>query len=111
MLYSQCPTLSVSFQMKNKSSAKRTVQYAVHCGDWEVDEENSPWDDSLSFFEQPEAVPSDKIDDRTIRARLFSTEKAAMKWALQVLENRKNDKWLSYVEVKKCETRVIKKLK
>ena len=94
-----------------KMKTNSTIQYVVHCGDWEADEDNSSWDDSLSYIEQKEAVPSDKIDVRTIRSRSFSTEKAAMKWASQVLANRKNDKWLAYVEIKRHEIKTLRKLK
>jgi hypothetical protein len=97
--------------MKNNSRPKHTIQYAVHCADWEIDEDNSPWDDSLPLLQQQEAVPSDKIDERTVRARLFKYKKQAIAYAEQVIKNRKDDKWLAYVEVKRCETRVIKKLK
>lgn len=93
--------------MKILSQNKKSIiDYAVHYGNWLMDEENSPsWDSDL------EAVPSNKIDIRTTRARIFHSKKEAIKFAKEYLKQHQDDKWLAYVEIKKCDIKVIEKLK
>jgi hypothetical protein len=83
-----------------------TISYVVSVGDFAVDEEKSA---GLSWDE--EAIPSDKIDDRTIRATSFNVLDDAFDYANNVLKNHEGDKWLAYVEIDKVETTRIAKLK
>jgi hypothetical protein len=92
---------------KKPLSQDNKVQFIVHCADWEIDEENSP-----SLESGLEAAASSTIvDDRTKRTKIFDTEEAALKFANRYIESRKDDKWLAYVEIKECTTKVINKLK
>ncbi len=90
-----------------------SIQYAVHWGDWLPDfpeEENEEaWIEWWGSTE--EADVSDKIDDRTEKSRLFDSEEEALTYAKNKLNDRRSDKWLAYLEIKKCTVEVIEKLK
>ena len=84
------------FSQKSKS----IVVYAVHIGQWAID-------NSLPAFPIPSST---KIDDRPCRAEMFNSKKEAFKFAKKYIEQW-DSKWLAYVEIKKCNVKVIEKLK
>lgn len=77
------------------------VEYAVWWADWA----DGGKDDWLSWPDKS------KIDDRTERTKIFPTKEEAIKFAKDMLEDREDDKWLAYIEIKKCHITVIEKIK
>ena len=81
------------------SSKRHLIEYQVCHGEWAYVETGN------------EIKPSDTlVDDRTVRVRTFETEGDALTYAREYL-SRHNDPWLAYLEIKKCETEVIRILK
>lgn len=87
------------------SGERHLIEYQVCHADWahvESGADHSGW---------KEMEPSDTmIDDRTIRVKVFATESDAQTYAKEFL-SRRDDRWLAYLEIKKCEIEVIRKLK
>lgn len=76
------------------------IEYQVCHGDWAHVEAGAG-----------EIEPSDTmVDDRTIRVKTFETESDALTYAREYL-SKHDDRWLAYLEIKKCEIEVIRKLK
>lgn len=100
--------------MKYLSQSHNSVtQWVVEKGDWAIDEDATPpFDPNLEFWDMPEAVPSStEVDERTIKTRIFTSKKAAERYAEKIVESRKDDKWLAYVELKESQVKVIRKFK
>jgi len=77
------------------------IQWQVCISDWSLD---------AKHYTKP--IPdTGKIDHRTVRAKTFDTEREAIKYAEKYLKDREDIEWLASLEVKKCTTEIIKKLK
>ena len=97
----------LSLQSQEKVSV---MEYVVWWADYELDEQ-SDCDCEYWWNCNHESLPSNKIDDRTIRTKIFPTKEEAIKFARDMLEHRGDDKWLAYIEVKKCHITVVEKIK
>lgn len=70
--------------------------------------------DELDDCGWAKTIPSNTdLDNRTIRVKTFETEEDAVFYAEHYLKSRDEQdlKWLAYLEIKKCEIEVIRKLK
>lgn len=81
---------------------KSLICYLVLFGDWDIDESSAV----------DKVIPNkNKIDDRTIRQKNFTSKREAFKYAKEYLDSRLDDEWLAYLEIKKCDIQTFKKLK
>lgn len=81
--------------------------YSVHYGDYLVSEleEDIPWDENTP------CLPSNEIDERTIKTRHFKTEIEAKEYVTEFLDRRKRNedlRWLAFVYIQKSQFTVVK---
>jgi hypothetical protein len=80
------------------------IEYQVCHADWAPE-------DFHADHQKEYPDPSDTlIDDRTIRVKTFATESDALEYAKKYLAKHNNTQWLAYLEVRKIESEVIRKL-
>lgn len=92
------------------------IEYIVEWADYEPDlchcsHCNDAMADFDSFYKFHESNISDRIDDRTVRSRVFEKEDDANELANDILKRKKSEKWLAYLRIKKIESEVIKEFK
>jgi hypothetical protein len=79
--------------------------YIVKYADWDID-------DHIILDGRQVTIPSStEIDIRTMRSASFGSKKEALSFAQRYKRNYCDDEWLAYLEILKCETKIIKKLK
>lgn len=80
---------------------KQIIIFAVDRADWGIQDSDEIMEDG---FKKP--IPSNDIDNRTIRSSTFDTLEEAEAFAKNIISNRTDsngelDIWLAYVEIRK----------